>query len=499
MDDKPTHKLKTIKNPKVIGIFKYNHHSMQLGKPAVSQKDQYDSKRAKSIHIISDGTQKKGTTPVMIEEIGTKANTKSSKFASFFERKTVQNNKKPKADYLLKYSFNMNKVGSKATSKADTELAANTLERFLSKKSILKEQEKIDSQRLEALKTLKTELQLLADNLNNNAFFGNDLIALNIYSSILKKITKSSNFMIEEETTKPLNKRKSIKGDKTVLNPTEQERQNIDAKKKKIRSMLIENSMQIEQSNEKNENREPLMKTLKLLNITQTKVNKLITAKEVGVQTDQVVDLDAIKSAVRNFCSEHIRKNTETSISFDDFLTFLDSSKINVPNMTLECEKLFNLLLESEQKCLIFDNVVGLMKEKGINVGTFSKMALNNIALENDLDMKDKTVKQNIEKFDFDELRAKFYVGREADAKPTPQAQNSNSKSKKRKYYKSQALSRPKKVSTHSEDLSIDLVKLKARCSDDKTPKGFHQEFSDMADEFSLSWRLQLEKEKRIK
>ena len=48
---------------------------------------------------------------------------------------------------------------------------------------------------------------------------------------------------------------------------------------------------------------------------------------------------------------------------------------------------------------------------------------------------------------------------------------------------------------TRSKRLCLNLDGLKTDIAPDRTPKGFHQEFADMAKEFSLSWRMQLEKE----
>lgn len=498
MEKNLIHKNKSLKHSKIADIFMHNRKSTHVFNIPNSRKNKCGHRRANSIHIDHSKLLQKSSIPAITDEISGKYYTRPSKLSSFFERKTVNANKKANIQHLLKSSFNISKPARKYTSKAELDVGINTLERFINKEPLSKDFKAKDNQRLDNLKAMKAELELLDDSLNNNAFLGNNQIAINIYNSILKKHNTNKILKINSSNTNCLNKK--LRNSRFIYKSEniDQDKETFDKKRDKHKALGFSKKFLEAKSVDKLPKKDLPNKTISLLNSTQKQIDKKLNRRETAVQTEQDTNTSEFINHVRVFCIEYIRKNSDTPICFEDFMNYLALKNIVLPNINIEYERLFYILLDCEQKHIIYDKIMKTMMENSINIEMFSKVALNNIALINDFNVENKAIKKAIESFYFGILLDKLTVTSNSKNNSTSK-DKFNLRENMRKYYKSQISRKPKKLKAYNEDLSIDLVKLNTKEYNNKTPKGFHQEFSEMADEFSLSWRLQMEKEKRYK
>jgi hypothetical protein len=198
-----------------------------------------------------------------------------------------------------------------------------------------------------------------------------------------------------------------------------------------------------------------------------------VTTTDCAVQTSpRQLSPNEFIEACKNFSSELLKQGLKGEFKLNDLIKFLESQGHFFEELDFEAQKLLKTLCDCIQKQLIFEGVIRILEKENINIEEYIQCAYERVMkqLLQDATEEETQSVQHSESLTF------------SSQKLTTEEYNINSFDLGEKQSKNKML-------------CLNLDGLKTNGAPDRTPKGFHQEFSDMAKEFSLSWRMQLEKE----
>lgn len=213
--------------------------------------------------------------------------------------------------------------------------------------------------------------------------------------------------------------------------------------------------------------------------------DKCITADYrdlINQDVDQLEFLDTVKK----FAKSQLKDWPKNEFKLNQFLDFCDESKISVyrPSFDYEKQKLTKTYVDLLQKQYIFDEVLKIIEEEGIDVENLFLAAFQRLG----------------------EAALREEESLEADSQPASQLTESRQDSDRISYQSDRFLANLRGSKTlESQDAQGqpdgqvapgDQFKLNfSQLKDHEGVPGFHEEFMGNMDNFSLSWRLQAMKD----
>lgn len=198
-----------------------------------------------------------------------------------------------------------------------------------------------------------------------------------------------------------------------------------------------------------------------------------IATTNCGVQTSpRQLSPNEFIEACKNFSCELLKQGLKGEFKLNDLIKYLEDHGHYFEELDFEAQKLLKTLCDCIQKQLIFEGVIKILEEESINIEEYIQCAYERVMKQ----LLQESAEENNDSEQHSESLAL------SSQKLTTEEYNINSFDIGER-------------SSKNKTLCLDLHGLRTDIAPDRTPKGFHQEFADMAKEFSLSWRMQLEKE----
>lgn len=198
-----------------------------------------------------------------------------------------------------------------------------------------------------------------------------------------------------------------------------------------------------------------------------------VVTSSCGVQTSpRHLSPSEFIEACKNFSAELLKQGLKGEFKLNDLIKYLENHGHHFEELDFEAQKLLKTLCDCIQKQLIFEGVIKILEEENINIEEYIQSA-------------------------YERVMRQLLQETAEDSNESPRNSDSMTLSSQKlttEDYKINSFDIGEKH-TRSKRLCLNLDGLKTDIAPDRTPKGFHQEFADMAKEFSLSWRMQLEKE----
>lgn len=224
------------------------------------------------------------------------------------------------------------------------------------------------------------------------------------------------------------------------------------------------------------------MASLELVDFLDKKIERLDKrvsqekrqTESVGVQTaPPVFDLGKFIGNFKDFAGELLREGPKAEFSMSALVSFFKARNFEFEELDFESQKLLKSFCDTVQKQLIFEEVIKILEEENIQIDDFLQLSYERVM--------GQLVKEREAQNGELEAESEDYIAAQS-ATVSSALKTSNA-----------VFEEPVKRS----GLTINLEGLNREHNAEKTPTGFHQEFLGMADDFSLSWRKQIEKERK--
>ena len=330
----------------------------------------------------------------------------------------------------------------------------NTFNFFKVNCSSNKTENRNNLKQIHKLRDLKSKLKMFMKGIKKNSFNGNKTIAKNVYALILEDLSKVLNK--SKETQKILfGRRKTLNKNSLDLGTSDG---NIKLKREKLYLNLQKQYLKTKFKAKKTKKKDKLIET--------------------RVEPDELDFFNTMNAFTKN-----ILKTSENHVDFTELYSYLKERHPSMPFLDKECYKLIQLYAENNQNRIIFSSLNQSFNTKGPSLKAFVRKIFQNIMETNELDSK-LFESANIDLNIFNKLNNEL---------------NCTMLKTERNFILKQKDNGIKEGRAHHKDFSIDLQGLSKAVPDDVTPKGFHQEFTSLANEFSESWRQQLERERKMR
>lgn len=209
---------------------------------------------------------------------------------------------------------------------------------------------------------------------------------------------------------------------------------------------------------------------------TATKKEKKNMENKITQTQAQDFNMTTFITTFKEFSIELLKEGANAEFRLADLRSFLERKGVQVDQWDFESQKLLKCFCDTIQKQLIFEEVIGILEEENIQIDGFLQMSY------------ERVMQQLIsERDDQSSLISEAQSGQISEAK-------SGHKYTPSKHGLDNVCEESGMEPVKKTGLSINLKGLE-QSQHNKTPHGFHQEFIGMAEQFSLSWRKQLEKE----
>lgn len=196
--------------------------------------------------------------------------------------------------------------------------------------------------------------------------------------------------------------------------------------------------------------------------------------ESIGVQTTTpVFDLGKFIGNFKDFSAELLREGPKAEFSMASLVSFFKERNFEFEELDFESQKLLKSFCDTVQKQLIFEEVIKILEEENIQIDDFLQLSYERV-------MGQLVKEREAQNGEIEPETEGNVIAQSASVSSAVKASNAVSEE-------------PVKRS----GLTINLEGLNRENNAEKTPTGFHQEFLGMADDFSLSWRKQIEKERR--